>query len=176
MPRGNQLARQWRLFDLLDRPAGVTVDDAARELRCTVRTLWRDLRVRQDAGFPIYDEKSPGGPTVWRVRDEWKRKLPLKLSLAEVAALVMSRELVAPLGASVLGPTVAAAFDRVEGVLSRDALALLGEMRDVVGVRMVGAKLQVPATEHVPAIQAALRERRRLHLVYHAFHRGEDTE
>jgi predicted DNA-binding transcriptional regulator YafY len=53
MARGNQLTRQWRLLQLLDRP-GVAVADAARELDCAVRTVWRDLRVLEDAGFPIY--------------------------------------------------------------------------------------------------------------------------
>jgi predicted DNA-binding transcriptional regulator YafY len=88
----------------------------------------------------------------------------------------MSRELVSPLGASVLGPTVASAFDRITGVLSREALTLLAEMRDVIGVRMVGAKLQAPAAEHVPAIRQALLERRSLRLRYHAFQRDEETE
>lgn len=177
MPRGGQLARQWRLLQLIDRPAGVTVEDAAQELDCTVRTIWRDLRVLHDAGFPIYDDKAPDGRRgLWRVNDDFKRRLPLKLTLAELAALVMSRELLAPLGASVLGPAVTSAFDGITSVLSRDALELLGEMRDVVGVRTVGAKLQAPAAEHAPAIQRALVEHRALRLRYHAFHRDEETE
>ena len=59
MPKGDQLARQWRLLHLLDRPAGVAVETAAQELACSIRTIWRDLNVLQDAGFPICDE--PGG-------------------------------------------------------------------------------------------------------------------
>ena len=62
MPRGNQLTRQWQLLQLLDRPAGVVVDDAAGELGCAVRTVWRDLQVLQAAGFPIYDERMADGP------------------------------------------------------------------------------------------------------------------
>ena len=177
MPRGDQLERQWRLFQLIDRPAGITVEDAARELGVVVRTIRRDLNVLEKAGFPIWDDKQAAGPrSVWRVLDEWKRGLPLRLSLAEIAALVMSRELTAPLGASALGPELMSAFDRITDVLPRDAVALLGRMRDVVGVRMVGAKLQAPASELVPQIQKALVERRRLHLAYHAFHRDELTE
>ena len=176
MPRGNQLTRQWRLLQLIDRPAGVTVEDAAEELGCAVRTVWRDLRVLQDAGFPIYAETADDGPRgVWRVTEDFKRRLPLKLTLDELAALAMSRELMAPLGASVLGPAVSSAFDRMTGVLSADALKLLGEMREVIGVRTVGAKLQAPATEHVPAIQQALLDRRSLRLRYHAFQRDEET-
>ena len=44
------------------------------------------------------------------------------MTLGELAALVMSRELMAPLGASVLGPAATAAFDKIQAVLSRDAL------------------------------------------------------
>src|SRR5215813_3316537 len=123
MPRGDQLARQWRLLHLLDRPAGVAVEAAARELGCTVRTIWRDLRVLHDAGFPIYDD--PGGDgrrSIWKINEEFRLRLPLKLTLAEVTALIMSRDLLGP--AAALGPAVRSAFDKIAGVLSKDALRL----------------------------------------------------
>jgi predicted DNA-binding transcriptional regulator YafY len=176
MPRGNQLTRQWRLLQLLDRPAGVTVDDAAADLACTVRTIWRDLHVLEDAGFPIYDDPGADGRrSVWRVRDDFKKRLPLKLTLAELAALVMSRELLAPVGASALGPAVTAAYDKIIGVLSKDALSLLEEMRQTIGVRLLGAKLQAPAADLVPRLQQALVERRAVRIRYHSFHRDEES-
>lgn len=132
----------------------MTVEDAARALGCAVRTIWRDLGVLEDAGFPIYDDRAPDGRRgLWRVEDGFKAKLPLKLALSEVAALVMSREFLARLGASLLGPAVATAFDKIAGVLSRDAVGLLERMPESVGVCAVGAKLQLPAAEHLPAIQ-----------------------
>src|SRR5207249_10109799 len=94
MPRGDQLSRQWRLLQMIDRPPGVTVDDAARDLKCTIRTIWRDLGVLQAAGFPIYTERAADGNRgVWRVTEEFKRALPLKLTLGELVALLMSRDL-----------------------------------------------------------------------------------
>lgn len=176
MPRGDQLERQWRLLQLISRPAGVTVDDAARDLGCHVRTIWRDLRVLQRAGLPIYDDRaSDGHRGVWMVEETFKARPPLKLTLAELAALVMSRELLAPLGASVLGAAVQSAHDRIAGVLSRDALALLARMRETVGVRTLGAKLHQPHTEHVARIQQGLLDRRTLRLRYHSFHRDAET-
>ena len=41
--------------------------------------------------------------------EDFKRALPLKLTLGELAALLMSRHLLSPLGLSVLGPEVASA-------------------------------------------------------------------
>ena len=35
-----------------------TVNEAARELGCTVRTVWRDLAVLQKANFPLCDDKA----------------------------------------------------------------------------------------------------------------------
>ena len=148
MARGNQLDRQWRLLQLIDRPAGVTVEDAARALDCHVRTIWRDVNVLAGAGFPIYDDKAGDrNRTVWRVTEEFRRRLPLKLGLAEVLALLLSRDLLAAAGASVLGPDLASALDKIRGLLSPDALRLLDTMRDGVGVRAAGAKLQQPPAE-----------------------------
>ena len=46
--------------------------------------------------------------------EDFKQRLPLKLILGELAALVMSRHLLSPLGLSVLGPEVASAFDKIQ--------------------------------------------------------------
>ncbi len=58
MARGNQLERQWRLLQLIDRPAGATVEDAARDLDWHVRTILRDVDMLAGAGFP--DSRSKG--------------------------------------------------------------------------------------------------------------------
>jgi predicted DNA-binding transcriptional regulator YafY len=172
MPRGDQLARQWRLLHLLDRPAGVAVETAAQELGCTVRTIRRDLRVLEDAGFPIYDEPGADGRrSLWKIREDFKLRLPLKLSLSELAALIMSRDLLGP--AAALGPAIRSAFDKISRLLSKDALALIDRMRDTIGVRAIGSKLQAPSAAHVEMIQTALKDRRRLDMTYYALGRDE---
>ena len=177
MPRGNQLTRQWKLLQLVDRPAGVVVDEAARDLDCAVRTIWRDLQVLQAAGFPVYDEPmADGRRSVWRVEDSFKRRLPLKLTLAELAALLMSRDVLGPAGAGVLGPAITSSFEKIASILSKDALGLIDRMRDTIGVRAVGAKLQAPAAEHLTAIQHALMDHRRLRLRYYSMSRDETTD
>jgi predicted DNA-binding transcriptional regulator YafY len=176
MPRGNQLARQWQLLQLIDHPAGIAVDDAARELGCTVRTIWRDLDVLQKAGFPLYDDKGADGRrSLWKLEEQFTLALPVKLSLAETAALVMSRDLLRPTGAGAFDASVASAFDKIGRVLSRDALRLLDQMRESIGVRAVGAKLQAPAAEHVALIQRALLDRHRLDMRYYSMSLDEEN-
>ena len=175
MGRGNQLERQWRLLQLIDRPAGVTIEDAASDLGCHIRTIWRDVDVLARAGLPIYDDKAGDGHrTVWRVTEEFRR-LPLKLSLAELLALLMSRDLLAAAGASALGPDLASAVDKIRGLLSADALRLLDAMRESVGVRAAGAKLQAPAPELLAHIQRAMLESRALRIRHYSMERNEVT-
>lgn len=176
VPRGDQLSRQWRLLQLIDRATGVSIDDAARELECTRRTIFRDLNVLEKV-FPIYRDGSAESPrTVLRLQEDFRRRLPLKLTLSELVALLMSRDLLAPLGATVLGQSIDSAYDKIRSILSRDAVLLIERMRDVVGVRAFGAKLQEASAEHLPRIQTALSERRALHVRYHSFKRDVETE
>jgi predicted DNA-binding transcriptional regulator YafY len=161
---------------MIQHPAGIAVDDAARKLDCTVRTIWRDLSALQKAGFPLYDDKGADGRrSLWKLEEQFTLGLPVKLSLAETAALVMSRDLLRPAGAGALGAAVTSAFDKIGRVLSRDALRLLDQMRETIGVRAVGAKLQAPAAEHVALIQKALLERRRLDMRYYSMSRDEEN-
>lgn len=175
MPRGNQLARQWQLLQLIDHPRGIVID-AAEKLDCTIRTIWRDLGVLERAGFPLYsDKETDGRRSIWKLQENFKLGLPVKLSLAEISALLMSRELLGPAGAGAFGTAVASALDKIGRVLSRDALRLLDQMRETVGVRAVGAKLQAPAAEHLSLVQKALLERRRLDMRYYSMSRDEEN-
>jgi predicted DNA-binding transcriptional regulator YafY len=162
---------------MIQHPAGIAVDDAARKLDCTVRTIWRDLSALQKAGFPLYDDKGADGRrSLWKLEEQFTLGLPVKLILAETAALVMSRDLLRPAGAGALGAAVTSAFDKIGRVLSRDALRLLDQMRETIGVRAVGAKLQAPAAEHVALIQRAMLERRRLDMRYYSMSRDKEDQ
>ena len=162
---------------MIQSPAGVAVDDAARKLDCTIRTIWRDLRVLEQAGFPLYGDKDANGRrSIWKLQEDFKLGLPVKLTLAETAALLMSRDLLRLAGAQALGPAISAAFDKVGRVLNRDARQLLDQMRESIGVRTVGAKLQAPAAEHVALIQRALLERRRLDMRYYSMSRDQENQ
>jgi len=175
VPRGNQLARQWRLLQFLGRPQGLAVEEAARELGCTVRTVWRDLRVLQDGGLPIYDERD-GRRGLWKVEERFRNRLPIPLSLPEVVALLVSRGLLDHGGAGPFGPAVASAFAKVRALLTPQALALLDRMGAAVGARTVGAKLQLGVAEHLDALQRALAEQRTVQMRYYSLGRDAETE
>jgi len=46
---------------MIQHPAGIAVEDAARKFDCTVRTIWRDLSALQKAGFSRDDDRGDDG-------------------------------------------------------------------------------------------------------------------
>lgn len=175
MPRGSQLARQWRLLQLLGRPQGLAVEDAAREIGCAVRTVWRDLQALQDAGFPVYDERE-GRRGLWKVENGFRDRLPVPLSLPEIIALLVSGDLVGAGGAGPFAPAVASAYAKIRALLGPRALALVDRMRASVGARTVGARIRLGRGEHLAEVQRALAERRTLDVRYYSLSRDAETD
>ena len=60
MPRNAEVIRQWTILREIERArgAGVTIDDLASLCGVTTRTIRRDLQALEEAGFPLYDDKS----------------------------------------------------------------------------------------------------------------------
>ena len=175
MPRGNQLSRQWRLLQALSRPRGLTVEAAAREMGCTVRTIWRDLAVLQAAGFPIYDERD-GRCSVWKVEPGFPSRLPVPLALDEIVALLVSGDILSASNGGPFAPAIGRLLGKIRGVLPEPALAVVDQMRSVVGAHALRPKLQLGAADFLPQIQAALASRRTIRVRYYSMSRDAETE
>jgi proteasome accessory factor B len=145
MPRNAEVIRQWKLLLHLDERAhGSSVDDLARELSVTKRTVWRDLAALQEAGFPLVDD-TRDRKTIWRVM-----KLPLKsltdagLSVTEVCSLYMGRELLLVLTGTPFEAGVNSLVKKVQKALSPKTREFLDALPNVVRVRPQASK-KVPA-------------------------------
>lgn len=150
--------------------------DAARELDCSVRTVWRDLDVLQAAGFPLFnDPRADGHRDVWQVESTFQQRLPLPLTLSEAVALLVSRHWLAAMGPSAFRPAISSVIDKLRALLGKSALDLIDRMADAVGVRAPGGKLLEPAAEHLGAIHAAIAARRSLQLRYFSMSRDAET-
>jgi len=174
--RGDHFIRQWRLVRLVSRSSGVTVAAGARELACSVRTVWRDLSALHEAGLPIYSDGDDGRESVWRVHASFHDRLPFPITLDEVVGLVLSERLLAPAHLSPVGASVASLVGKLRALLAPSALALIDRMAERVGVRALGAKLQAGALEHLPVIERALADRRALHVRYYSMSRAAESE
>ncbi|MDP2645397.1 MAG: HTH domain-containing protein [Desulfobacterales bacterium] len=83
MARGDQLARQWQIIQMmLSSRMGKSAADLARELECTARTIYRDLEALQEAGFPIYTERI-NSKNLWSLLDTVKHQIEAEVAGTE---------------------------------------------------------------------------------------------
>ena len=55
MPRGDQLIRQWGVLSLIEaHHFGITIENLAKEVGCTTRTIRRNLEALESSGLSGY--------------------------------------------------------------------------------------------------------------------------
>jgi predicted DNA-binding transcriptional regulator YafY len=117
--RGEAFARQLRLLALLEkRPEGLEIEEAAEELGARRRTVYRDFRVLEDAGFPLTSALD-GRRARWRILEGHRHRLQLSLSWSELMALMTARKLMSGLAGTVLHDGAASALEKIRATLPK---------------------------------------------------------
>ena len=162
---------------LLDHP-GTSVDEVTERFGLTGEELASDLDILGYCGLPGYgggdlvDASIVGDRVVVRMADFFRR--PLRLSLREAVTLVLAARVLG--GVSALpesGP-----LRRAEDKLTRVLSAAADVPRRGAGVvePAITVDVSAPGDEHLPALRAAIAERRVVHLTYRSGSKGELTE
>jgi predicted DNA-binding transcriptional regulator YafY len=86
MARGDQLTRILNVYFSVQTQPGLTAPELAKRCKVSERQCYRDLRVLQDAGIPIYNDRG------YRVIDGFKLK-NISLSLDEALTLLYGLKL-----------------------------------------------------------------------------------
>jgi predicted DNA-binding transcriptional regulator YafY len=119
MMRGEAFARQLKLLALLEvRPEGVELEEAAGELGTQRRTVYRDFRVLEDAGFPLTSALE-GRRARWRMLEGYRHRLQLSLSWGELLALMTARQMVSGLAGTMLHDAAASALEKIRATLPK---------------------------------------------------------
>src|SRR5438552_10075905 len=116
MPRNAEVIRQWTILREIERArhGGVTIDDLASQCDVTTRTIRRDLQALEEAGFPLYDDRShDDGRTRWAINGQAFRGVAAGLTLAELAALYFSRTLLEALAVTPFHDDLESAFEKL---------------------------------------------------------------
>src|SRR5688572_32010777 len=93
--RNAEVIRQWQILrEVESRRTGVTIHELARQVKVSTRTIRRDLQALQEAGFAVYDEGEENETKKWRLDAMPFRAVQEGLSVADVAALYLSRSVV----------------------------------------------------------------------------------
>lgn len=115
--REGRYSRHLRILSFVLSSRGKTIPEIERILRedgfevCS-RTIRRDLQMLQNAGFPIYTEKTARG-TVWKITDGFKNTPPIPISLLQAFALVVAERSFAAFGNTFVAEQIASLLKEV---------------------------------------------------------------
>ncbi len=133
--RNAEVIRQWTILREIERArgAGVTIDHLSQLCGVTTRTIRRDLQALEEAGFPVYDDRSnDDGRTRWTMNGTAFKGLAAGLTLAELCALYFSRTLLESLSGTPFRDDLSSAFDKLGNTLTGHMRQFLDQLPTVI--------------------------------------------
>ena len=126
----SQAARVQGILRTLGSRHGITIGELAEEFGVTKRTLYRDLKVLEEAGYPLISEVVEGS-TYWKFEPSFKGAQPITFALNELMALYSSRKFFTSPGGSPFRPGLESAFKKIESALPAKHIARLEKIVEV---------------------------------------------
>jgi predicted DNA-binding transcriptional regulator YafY len=136
--RNSEVIRQWTILREIERArnAGLTIDELAALANVTTRTIRRDLQALEEAGFPLFDDRSrDDGRTRWCINGQAFKGLMAGLTLSELCALYFSRTLLEALSGTPFRSEVERAFEKLSAVLTPHMRAFLDRLPQVIAAK-----------------------------------------
>jgi predicted DNA-binding transcriptional regulator YafY len=131
--RNAEVIRQWQILKEIESArTGVTIHQLSRQTGVTTRTIRRDLQALQEAGFALFDEGDSNDTKKWKLHTQPFRSVEEGLSVADVAALYLSRSIVEALSGWPLVDELAAALAKLDRGLNPRMREFLSTLPQVV--------------------------------------------
>jgi len=137
--RYSQAARVQGILRTLGARHGITIGELADEFGVTKRTLYRDLKALEEAGYPLVSEITDG-TTYWKLEASFKGVPPVTFTLNELMALYSSRKLIISPGTSPFSTELQSAFKKIESALPARHIARLEKIEEIFTPLMKASK------------------------------------
>jgi predicted DNA-binding transcriptional regulator YafY len=152
--RNAEVIRQWQILrEVETRRAGVTIHELAAMANVSTRTIRRDLQALQEAGFAVYDEGETNETKRWKLDARAFQFVQEGLSVADVAALYLSRALVEAMPGWPLADELRSAFAKIDRALNPRTREFLATLPQVIstkpGPRAAGSGRLVETTRRL---------------------------
>jgi len=173
VPRNAEVIRQWTILRDIEgaRGSGVTIDELSTLCAVTTRTIRRDLQALEEAGFPLYDDRShDDGRTRWHLNGQAFKGLAAGLTVSELCALYFSRTLLESLSGTPFRADVESAFEKLASALTPHMRQFLDQLPRVIATKADPMRGQVDPRQQ-PIIARALEATlhlRQATLTYHS--------
>jgi predicted DNA-binding transcriptional regulator YafY len=167
--RNAEVIRQWQVLrEIESRRTGVTIHALAALVRVSTRTIRRDLQALQEAGFAIYDEGETNETKRWRLDGSPFKTVEEGLTVADVAALYLSRAVVEGVSGWPLAAELGRAFEKLERALNPRMRTFLSTLPQVITAK-AGPRTRAPSERLVDITRRlfdAVRDRRVVEMRY----------
>ncbi|HVH28248.1 MAG TPA: WYL domain-containing protein [Vicinamibacterales bacterium] len=159
MPRNAEIIRQWTILREIERArtSGVTIDELASLCGVTTRTIRRDLQALEEAGFPLFDDRSgDDGRTRWQINGQAFKGLATGLTISELCALYFSRTLLESLSGTPFRDEVERAFEKLASALTPHMRQFLDQLPRVIAMKADPGRQPANAAPRQPIVARAL--------------------
>jgi predicted DNA-binding transcriptional regulator YafY len=136
----SQAARLHDVIRILRARFGATADELAEECQVTGRTVYRDLKALEEAGYPLTRELQPDGRVLHSFMPDFKEFLPVTFSLHELMVLYFCRGQLAFLQGTPFQDDLEALFARIRSNLSPRNVAHLERLAQAAAPRFQGLR------------------------------------
>jgi predicted DNA-binding transcriptional regulator YafY len=166
--RNAEVIRQWKILKRIEAGRYTTSQDLAKEHDVAERTIRRDIEALQEAGFPLYDERSDGHK-VWRLVEGYKQRLTQTFTLSELAALYFGKNLMSFLGGAPFAQDLESAFGKIREALPAKSLPYLARIQDLFAARPDPWKDYSKKQDVIAALIDATLHQRQITIAYFSF-------
>ncbi|WP_042374863.1 helix-turn-helix transcriptional regulator [Streptacidiphilus neutrinimicus] len=160
------------LLLLLQNRGRMTAADLAAELEVSVRTIYRDVESLAASGVPVYGE--PGHDGGYALVDGYRTRLT-GLTAHEAEALFLAG-LPGPAAELGLGSVLTAAELKLEAALPHELRRQARRVRERFHLDAPGWYREADHVPHLPAVAAAVWQRRAVHVRYRRWYAPEIVE
>jgi predicted DNA-binding transcriptional regulator YafY len=166
--RNAEVIRQWKILKTIEAGRWTSSAKLATDYGVTERTIRRDIEALQEAGFPLYDDRVDG-KRVWRLVEGYKQRLTQSFTLAELAALYFSRNMLSFLGGAPFAQDLESAFGKIREALPAKSLAFLSRIQDLFSARPDPWKDYSKKQDVISGLIDAILHQRQARIAYFSF-------
>lgn len=171
----SQASRVHDIVRLIEARHGITVDELVEETGVDRRTIYRDLGVIHDAGYPLVSEWS-GPNKVYRFLTKFKDVPPVTFSLPELMTLCLLRSQSSLLAGTPFHDDIDGIFRKINSVLPPRYAAHLEKITRSIVPRFAGHRDYSQSGKWLVPIRDALLFQNRIFLSYDARGKGASAE
>ncbi|MBI5359570.1 MAG: transcriptional regulator [Planctomycetes bacterium] len=165
--RGKQFVRQWTVLRQLEAlKYGITAEELGSELGYSKRTIYRDLQVLKDAGFPLENEKIEGR-IKWRLGMGYKT-FNVPLTYTELMALCFSKNLLAALDGTLLKTGVDSAMEKITNSLPEETADFVFETEQTLVPKINPCRNYKGSVDVMDNLLNAARRKNKCRITYRA--------